>query len=154
MIPTARRSPALAGLLFAALLSGPSAAGVMAPGAVKAAKASAASAPSAAVPVPAARPAHWLHVRVWETASRAPNVSVRVPTALVSVTVGLLSWTGVFDHAMTHARAHCGDGPGGAHVTLSGRDLVRLWSSLLQGGASQLVAVHSADGSAVEIALE
>jgi hypothetical protein len=124
----------------------------MAPGAEKAAKASAVSAPSAAVP--AARPAHWLHVRVWETASRAPNVSVRVPTALVSVTVGLLSWTGVFDHALAHARAHCGDGPGGAHVALSGRDLVRLWSSLLQGGASQLVAVHSADGSVVEIALE
>jgi hypothetical protein len=91
---------------------------------------------------------------VWETGSHAPNVSVRVPTTLVSVTVGLLAWTGAFDHAMAHARAHCGDGPGGAHVILSGRDLVRLWSSMLQGGASQLVAVHSADGSAVEIALE
>jgi hypothetical protein len=58
----------------------------------------------------------------------------------------------MFDHAM--ARAHCGDGSGGAHMTLSGRDLVRLWSTVLQGGASQLVTVRSADGSAVEIALE
>jgi hypothetical protein len=136
MAPNARRSPALAGLLFMALLSGPSAAAITAP------------------PAPAAiRPARWLHVRVWETGSRAPNVSVRVPTALVSVTVGLVSWTGVFDHAMAKARAHC-DGAGGPHVVLSGRDLVRLWSSMLRGGASQLVAVHSGDGSAVEIALE
>ena len=137
MIPTARRSPALAGLLLAALLSGPSAAAVVTP----------------AAPPAAARTAHWLHVRVWETGSRAPNVSVRVPTVLVSVTVGLLSWTGVFDHAMAHARRHCG-GPDGPQVTVSGRDLVRLWSSLLRGGATQLVEVHSGDGSAVEIALE
>jgi hypothetical protein len=152
MNPAARRSPALAGLLFAALLSGPSAAGVMAPDTARVTKAPEALAPSAAGP--ASRPAHWLHVRVWETGSRAPNVSVRVPTALVSVTVGLLSWTGMFDHAMAQARTHCGDGSGGAHLTLSGRDLVRLWSSVLQGGASQVVTVRSADGSAVEIALE
>jgi hypothetical protein len=130
MIPTARRAPAVLGLLCAVLVSLPSAAGVAVP-----------AAPAAA------RPAHWLHVRVWEAGSIAPNVSVRLPTALVSVTVGLLAWTGVLDHAAAHASCpHA--------VSVNGRELSRLWSSLLRGGASQLVAVHSGDGSAVEIALE
>jgi hypothetical protein len=95
----------------------------------------------------AARPARWLHVRVWEAGSVAPNVSVRLPTALVSVTVDLLAWTGALDHAVAHASSD-------RSVTLRGRDLERLWSSMLRGGAAQLVAVRSGDGSAVEIGLE
>jgi hypothetical protein len=119
------RAPALAGLLSAALLSLPSGA-------------------QGAQTSPA-RPAHWLHVRVWEAGSVAPNVSVRLPTALVSVTVGLLAFSGVLDHAEAHEHGK---------VILSGRDLARLWSGMLNGGAAQLVAVRSGDGSAVEIALE
>ena len=147
MTPSARRAPALAGLLCAALASLPSAAGVTARGPEHAA----ASSPTAGPP---ARPAHWLHVRVWEPGSAAPNVSLRVPTALVSVTVGLLSWTGVFDHAAEVARARAGDRPGCPRLILSGRDLVNLWSILLKGGTAQLVQVHAGDGSAVEIGLE
>jgi hypothetical protein len=95
---------------------------------------------------PARRPAHDLTVKVWERGAVAPNVSVRVPTALVSTVVGLAAWSGLLDRtieaAREHAPADCGSG---VHVRFTGRQIATLWSDIVGGGPTELVRVE--DGS-------
>ena len=87
------------------------------------------------------RTARYLSVKVWEGANEAPNVSVRVPTALVSATVGLAAWSGLLDHGLEQARVHAGR-ECGASIRITGRQIVSLWNDIVSGGPADLVRVE------------
>lgn len=120
--------------------------------------------PSAAAPAPATaetraaatpvapRPfIRKIHVKVWEAGSVAPNVSVHVPTFLVSTAVKVMSVTGLFDRAIEEARRHtdAADCPRG--IRLNGRQIDALWSALVNSGPVSLVEVDDGAGGRVEI---
>lgn len=96
------------------------------------------------VPAPARRAARYLSVKVWEGGAVAPNVSVRVPTAMVSTVVALAAWTGALDHGLHEAR-QCAARKGGPTIRLTGRQILSLWNDILSGGPGDLVRVE--DGS-------
>ncbi|HZN02276.1 MAG TPA: hypothetical protein VFD06_01690 [Candidatus Polarisedimenticolia bacterium] len=93
------------------------------------------------VPAPARRTARYLSVKVWEAGAVAPNVSVRVPTALVSTTIALAAWTGALDHGFEQARIHAGRECGGPSIRITGRQIVSLWSDIVSGGPADLVRI-------------
>lgn len=95
-------------------------------------------------PLPALehRTAHYLTVKVWEGGSDAPNVNVRVPTALVSTVVALASWSGILDRSIEAAREHGCRHAGGVRVNLTGRQIASLWSDIVSGGPADLVRVE------------
>jgi hypothetical protein len=93
------------------------------------------------VPPAAPRAAHYLAVKVWEGGSVAPNVSVRVPTALVSTTLALASWSGILDRGLDAARAHASEDCPGMRIRITGRQIVSLWSDIVSGGPTDLVRV-------------
>jgi|RhiMethySRZTD1v2_1073278.scaffolds.fasta_scaffold09417_12 hypothetical protein len=92
------------------------------------------------VPPPAHRTARYISVKVWEGGNEAPNVSVRVPTALVSATIGLAAWSGMLDHGLEQARVHAGQDCG-ASIRITGRQIVSLWNDIVSGGPADLVRV-------------
>jgi len=92
-------------------------------------------------PAAAPRAAHYLAVKVWESGSFAPNVSVRVPTALVSTTLALASWSGILDRGLDAARAHASEDCPGMRIRITGRQIVSLWSDIVSGGPTDLVRV-------------
>src|SRR6185436_352352 len=95
------------------------------------------------LPAPAHRTAHYLAVKVWERGSAAPNVNVRVPTALVSTVVALAAWSGILDRGLQAARRHdCEYANGGVHLSLTGLQIASLWSDIVSGGHAALVRVE------------
>ena len=96
------------------------------------------------VPAPARRAARYLTVKVWEGGAVAPNVNVRVPTAMVSTVVALAAWSGVLDHGLHEAR-QCAARNGGPSIRLTGRQILSLWNDVLSGGPNDLV--HVEDGA-------
>jgi len=93
------------------------------------------------VPAPARRAARYLSVKVWEGGAVAPNVSVRVPTAVVSTVVALAAWSGALDHGLDEAR-QCGVRHGGPSIRVTGRQILSVWNDILSGGPSELVRVE------------
>lgn len=92
------------------------------------------------VPAPR-RAARYLSVKVWEGGSVAPNVHVRVPTAMVSTVVALGAWSGAFDHGLREAR-QCATKHGGPDIRITGRQILSLWNDILSGGPADLVRVE------------
>jgi hypothetical protein len=92
--------------------------------------------------VPAHRTARYLTVKVWERGAVAPNVSVRVPTALVSTVVGLAAWSGLLDRAIETAREHAPDCEHAVHLKVTGRQIASIWSDLVGSGPADLVRVE------------
>jgi hypothetical protein len=102
--------------------------------------------PGQPLPAAAHRTAHYLSVKVWEGGAVAPNVNVRVPTALVSTVVALATWSGILDRSIEAAREHgCPHANGGMRINLTGRQIASLWSDIVSGGPADLVRVE--DGS-------
>jgi hypothetical protein len=93
------------------------------------------------VPSPARRAARHLTVKVWQEGAVAPNVSVRVPTALVGATLALADWSGLLDHGLEQARTHAGK-ECGASIRISARQIASLWSDIVRGGPADLVRVE------------
>lgn len=96
-----------------------------------------------------------LRVRVWEPGAVAPNVSVNVPTFLITVLVRTASVTGILDRALDEIRVH-GEARGGAAcpLRLRGRQVDALWSALTGNGPASLVEVRDGDGGRVEIRVD
>ena len=103
------------------------------------------------VPAPR-RAARYLSVKVWEGGAVAPNVNVRVPTALVSTVVALGAWTGAFDHGLREAR-QCAERNGGPTIEITGRQILSLWNDIVSGGPADLVRVEDG-GDRVIVRLE
>jgi len=95
----------------------------------------------ATVPAPH-RTARYLTVKVWEQGAVAPNVSVRVPTALVSTVVGLAAWSGVLDRTIEAANDHASDCGKSVHLKITGRQLASIWSDMVGSGPADLVRVE------------
>jgi len=92
---------------------------------------------------PAHRTARYLTVKVWQAGAVAPNVSVRVPTALVSTVVGLAAWSGLLDRTIEAAREHAPSDCGTAvHVRITGRQIASIWSDIVGSGPADLVRVE------------
>lgn len=110
------------------------------------------SSAAAAAPRPFIRK---LRVRVWEPGAVAPNVSVNVPTLLITVLVKTASVTGILDRALDEIRVH-GDAQGGAAcpLRLRGHQVDALWSALTGSGPASLVEVRDGDGGRVEIRVD
>jgi|KBSSwiStaDraftv2_1062776.scaffolds.fasta_scaffold108532_2 hypothetical protein len=93
------------------------------------------------VPAPH-RTARYLTVKVWEQGAVAPNVSVRVPTALVSTVVGLAAWSGVLDRTIEAANEHAPDCGNSVHLRITGRQIASIWSDMVGSGPADLVRVE------------
>ena len=93
------------------------------------------------VPAPH-RAARYLTVKVWEQGAVAPNVSVRVPTALVSTVVGLAAWSGVLDRTIEAANEHAMDCGNSVHLRITGRQIASIWSDMVGSGPADLVRVE------------
>jgi hypothetical protein len=91
---------------------------------------------------PAHRTARYLSVKVWEAGAVAPNVSVRVPTALVSTVVGLAAWSGVLDRTIEAASEHAPDCGNSIHLRITGRQIASIWSDMVGSGPADLVRVE------------
>ncbi|HYV19159.1 MAG TPA: hypothetical protein VFC25_09025 [Verrucomicrobiae bacterium] len=104
------------------------------------------------VPAPH-RTARYLSVKVWEQGAVAPNVSVRVPTALVSTVVGLAAWSGVLDRTIEAANEHAPDCGNAVHLKITGRQIASIWSDMVGSGPADLVRVEDG-GDRVVIRLE
>jgi hypothetical protein len=88
------------------------------------------------------RTARYLSVKVWEAGAVAPNVSVRVPTALVSTVVGLAAWSGVLDRTIEAANEHAPDCGNSIHLRITGRQIASIWSDMVGSGPADLVRVE------------
>ena len=93
-------------------------------------------------PAPAARAARYLTVKVWEAGAVVPNVSVRVPTALVSTVIGLAAWSGLLDHTLAAALTHAGDNGCSVKLRITGRQIASIWSDVVGGGPTDIVRVE------------
>ncbi len=93
------------------------------------------------VPAPH-RTARYLTVKVWERGAVAPNVSVRVPTALVSTVVGLAAWSGVLDRTIEAANENAMDCGNSVHLRITGRQIASIWSDMVGSGPADLVRVE------------
>ncbi|HEV8200842.1 MAG TPA: hypothetical protein VGS03_12540 [Candidatus Polarisedimenticolia bacterium] len=93
------------------------------------------------VPAPH-RTARYLSVKVWQQGAVAPNVSVRVPTALVSTVVGLAAWSGVLDRTIEAANEHAADCGNSVHLRITGRQIASIWSDMVGSGPADLVRVE------------
>jgi hypothetical protein len=92
---------------------------------------------------PAPRAARYLTVRVWEAGAVAPNVSVRVPTALVSTVVGLAAWSGLLDRTIEEAQSHACDVSGDrVRMRITGRQIASVWSDIVGSGPTELLRVE------------
>ena len=108
----------------------------------------------AAEPAPAPRPfVRQLRVRVWEPGAVAPNVSVNVPTFLVTAIVRTASMTGLLDRALDEARRH-DDADSCPGIRLRGREIDALWSALTGSGPASLVEVNDGAGGRVVIRVD
>jgi hypothetical protein len=87
------------------------------------------------------RAARYLTVKVWQEGAVAPNVSVRVPTALVSTVVGLAAWSGLLDRTIEEARSHCNAAQGDVRIRVTGRQIASIWSDVVGSGPADLVRV-------------
>jgi len=113
---------------------------------------------SAAMTTPADAPRPFirrLHVRVWEPGAVAPNVSVNVPTILITAVVRTASVTGLFDRALDAIKRHANqDGADACPLKLRGRQIDALWSALAGNGPASLVEVNDGNGGRVEIRVD
>jgi hypothetical protein len=111
--------------------------------------------PAAAAPGEARPFIRKLHVRVWQPGAVAPNVSVNVPTCLITVLVRTASVTGLLDRALDSARAKAAEhGAGSCPLRLQGRQIDALWSALTGNGPAALVEVNDGAGGRVEIGVD
>ncbi|HUD71793.1 MAG TPA: hypothetical protein VMQ62_07500 [Dongiaceae bacterium] len=127
------------------------------PGGGDVAVVSAAGAPAAmTAPAGAPRPLiRKLHVRVWEPGAVAPNVSVTVPTLLITALVKTVSMTGLLDRALDAVETRGKhDGAETCPLKLRGRQIDALWSALAGNGPASLVEVSGGDGGRVEIRVD
>lgn len=115
------------------------------------------AAPGLVGATPSRPQAHRIHVRVWESGSVAPTVSVNVPLALVTVTLEVASMTGVLDRTLEMAREHaagdCG-AAGAVRINLKARDIVALWTAMASAGPADLVSVDDGQGGRVQIRID
>lgn len=103
---------------------------------------------------PAPRPfIRHLRVRVWEPGAVAPNVSVNVPTFLVTAVIKTASITGLLDRALDEARRH-DDADSRPGIHLRGREIDALWSALTGSGPASLVEVSDGAGGRVVIRVD
>jgi hypothetical protein len=124
---------------------------------VAAAPVSGAGAPAVmTAPADAPRPfVRRLHVRVWEPGAIAPNVSVDVPTILITALVKTASVTGLLDRALDAVKTHGNlDGADACPLKLRGRQIDALWSALAGNGPASLVEVNDGAGGRVEIRVD
>jgi len=114
------------------------------------------AAPGLVGAAPSRPQAHRIHVRVWESGSVAPSVSVNVPLVLVTTTLKLASMTGVLDRTLEMAREHAEscDAARAVRINLKGRDIVALWTAMASAGPADLVLVEDGRGGRVQIRID
>ena len=98
-----------------------------------------------------------IHVRVWETGAVAPSVAVNIPVVLVTVTLKMASMSGLLDRTLNHARTEAGTHgcpDAVVPIDLKGRDVVALWTALVDSGPADLVNVDDGHGGRVHIRVD
>jgi len=98
-----------------------------------------------------------VHVRVWETGAVAPSVSVNIPVVLVTATLKVASISGLLDRSLHCAREQAMADAGqdvAVPFELKGRDIVALWTALVDSGPADLVSVDDGQGSRVQIRID
>lgn len=98
-----------------------------------------------------------VHVRVWDAGAVAPSVAVNIPVILVTATLKVASMSGLLDRTLDRARTEikAKTGPDGAiRLDMRGRDVVALWTALVDSGPADIVSVDDGRGGRVQIRID